>query len=163
MFFIPFVRSWVLRILSNIWYSSTMTAYIATSKMTWSSWTSPRPTQHTDTPYRSSISLNRRSGASRVAARCGCPADGQPLKDLWKVIHHRVPLFLEGFLEQYFDRISYPSSFFSSPMGGHCVFLGWSCKGSTRLIPNSLYLDLVGDMQRKLENEQTDLIPLIRI
>ena len=46
------------------------------------------------------------SGASRVAVGCRCAVGGQPLKDLSKVIHHWVPLFLEGLLDQYFERIS---------------------------------------------------------
>jgi len=39
-------------------------------------------------------------------------------------------------------------------MGGHQDLRGWSCKGSTSLSPNSLYLDLVGDMQRQIEKEK---------
>ena len=49
------------------------------------------------------------------------------------------------------------------PMGGHLDLRGWSCKGSTRSSPNSLYPALVGDMQRRIEKEQIALIPLIRI
>jgi len=45
-------------------------------------------------------------------------------------------------------------------MGVHWGFQGWSCKGSTSSIPNSLYPDLVGDMQRKKEKEKIALIPL---
>jgi hypothetical protein len=48
-------------------------------------------------------------------------------------------------------------------MGGRRGLRGGSRKGSTRSSPNSLYPDLVGDMQRRIENEQTALIPLIRI
>jgi hypothetical protein len=47
-------------------------------------------------------------------------------------------------------------------MGGRQGLRGWSCKGSTSSSPNSLYPDLVGDMQRKTEKEQTALIPLIQ-
>jgi len=32
-------------------------------------------------------------------------------EDLGKVFHHCVPLSLEGFFEQYFDKISYPLVF----------------------------------------------------
>jgi len=77
------------------------------------------------------------------------------LKDLGKVVHHHVPLSLEDFFEQYFDRISRPSSLFSSAMGGCQDFRGWSCKGSTSSSPNSLYPNLVGDMQRKIEKKAT--------
>ena len=38
-------------------------------------------------------------------ARCRCAVGGQPLKDLGKFIHHHVPLFLEGLLDQDFDKI----------------------------------------------------------
>jgi hypothetical protein len=48
----------------------------------------------------------KRSGASIVAVGCICAANGHPLKDLGKFVHHRVPLFLEGLLEKHFDRIS---------------------------------------------------------
>jgi len=48
-------------------------------------------------------------------------------------------------------------------MGGRRDLRGWSCKGSTSSSPNSLYPDLVGDMQRKTEKKKTALIPLIRI
>ena len=56
-----------------------------------------------------------------------------------------------------------PSSLFSSTMGGLLGLQGSSCKGSTSSSPNSLYPDLVGDMQRKTEKKQTALIPLIQI
>jgi len=56
-----------------------------------------------------------------------------------------------------------PSSFFSSPMGGCRGLRGWSCKGSTRSSPTSLYPDLVEDMQKRIEKAQTALIPLIWI
>lgn len=61
IFFIPFAESLVSSILSCIWYSNTATTYTGTSKMRWSSWTSPFLVQCTDTPSRSSESLNRRS------------------------------------------------------------------------------------------------------
>jgi hypothetical protein len=38
-------------------------------------------------------------------------------------------------------------------MGGRRDLRGWSCKGSTSSSPNSLYPDLVGDMQRKTEKK----------
>jgi hypothetical protein len=47
-------------------------------------------------------------------------------------------------------------------MGGRRGLRGWSCKGSTSSSPNSLYPDLIGDMQRKIEKEKTALIPLIQ-
>ena len=56
-----------------------------------------------------------------------------------------------------------PLSFFSSTMGGLQGLWGWSCKGSMISSPNSLYPNLVGDMQWKIENEWTTLIPLIWI
>ena len=58
-----------------------------------------------------------RSGASRVVVGCRCAIDAQSLKDLGKFIHHCVPLFLEGLLEQYFDRISYSLIFLFVPRG----------------------------------------------
>lgn len=59
-FFIPFTHSWVSRILSCIWYSNTMASYIDTSRTRWSSWTSPRLAQCTNTLSKLSKSLNRR-------------------------------------------------------------------------------------------------------
>ena len=89
---------------------------------------------------------------------CGYTTGGQSLKDLGKFIHYHVPLFLVSNI-----LIGSPnsSSLFSSPMGGHWDFGGWSCKGSTSSVPNSLYRDLIGDMQGKIEKEKTTLIPLI--
>ena len=40
------------------------------------------------------------SGASRVVVGCRCAVGGQSLKDLSKVIHHCVSLFLEGLLKK---------------------------------------------------------------
>jgi hypothetical protein len=54
---------------------------------------------------------------SRVASGCRCTASQNPLKNLGKVVHHRVPLFLEGLLEQHFDRISYSLIFLFFPHG----------------------------------------------
>ena len=45
------------------------------------------------------------SGTSRVAVGCKYIVSGQSLKDLRKLIHHHIPLFLEGLLKQHFDRI----------------------------------------------------------
>lgn len=59
-FSIPYVRSWVLRILSGIWYSSTATLYKSTSRVRWSSWTSPDLAPPIDTLSRSCKNLNRR-------------------------------------------------------------------------------------------------------
>jgi len=42
-------------------------------------------------------------------------------------------------------------------MGGRQDLQGWSCKGSTSSSPNSLYPDLIGDMQRKIEKKKADL------
>ena len=103
------------------------------------------------------------NGTSKVVIGCRCTIGGQPLKDLNKVIHHRIPLFLEGLLEKYFDRISYSLIFILSPMGDCRGLWGWSCKGLTKSSPKSLYPDLIGDMQRRIEKEKTALIPLIRI
>lgn len=55
-----------------------------------------------------------------------------------------------------------PSSYFSSTIGGHQGFRGWSWKGSTSSSPNSLYPNLVGYMKIKTEKEHTALIPLIQ-
>ena len=44
-----------------------------------------------------------------------------------------------------------PSSFLSFSIRGHQGLQGWSFKGSTGSSPNSLYPDLVGEMQRKIE------------
>jgi len=38
-------------------------------------------------------------------------------------------------------------------MGGRRDLRGWSYKGSTSSSPNSLYLDLIRDMQRKTEKK----------
>jgi hypothetical protein len=99
-----------------------------------------------------------------VVVGCICTASGHPLKDLGKVVHHRVPLFLEGLLEKVQNILIGPpalSSLFSSPMCGHRGLRRISCKGSTRSIPSSLYPVLVGDLQRRIKNEKTSLIPLI--
>lgn len=61
MFFIPFKWSLVSRILRNICYSSIANAYIDTSRMIWTSYTSPCLARHTYMPSRSSRSLNKRS------------------------------------------------------------------------------------------------------
>ena len=56
---------------------------------------------------------------------CRGAVGGQLLKDLIKVIHHRIPLFLEGLLEQYFDRISCSLVFLCmSPTWSHYKELG---------------------------------------
>jgi len=46
-------------------------------------------------------------------------------------------------------------------MGDHLGLQGWSFKVSIDLSPNSIYPYLLGDMQRKIEKEQTALVPLI--
>jgi len=60
-FFTPFAHSWVSRILSCIWYSNTVAAYIDTFRKRWSSWTSPRSAWRTDTLSKSSKSPNKGS------------------------------------------------------------------------------------------------------
>ena len=60
IFSIPSPQNWVSRILSAIWYSSTVAAYTSISKTRWSSWKYPRSTQHTDTMSMLSRSLHRR-------------------------------------------------------------------------------------------------------
>ena len=104
-----------------------------------------------------------RRGASKVAAGCRCAAGGQPLKDLEKVIHYHVHLFLEGLLDQYFDRIycSLISLFFFH--GKLSWFVRLILQGFNQIEPQLLYPDLVGDVKIKIEKEKTDLIPLIRI
>jgi len=66
-----------------------------------------------------------------------------------KVIHHFIPLILEGFFEQHFDKISYSLIFIFPTMGGSWCRRGRSCKGSTNSSPNYFYPDLVGDMHTK--------------
>ena len=46
-----------------------------------------------------------------------CAASGKSLKDMGEVIHHRVPLFFKGLLEQHFDRIFYALVFLFAPHG----------------------------------------------
>jgi hypothetical protein len=48
-------------------------------------------------------------------------------------------------------------------MGGHQGRRGWFFKGSNILSPNSLYPNLIGDMHREIDKEETTLIPLIWI
>ena len=52
-----------------------------------------------------------------------------------------------------------PSSLFSSSMGDHWGLWGWSCNGSSRSSPNSLYPDCAGDRKRKIERaDRSDTI-----
>ena len=55
-----------------------------------------------------------------------------------------------------------PSFFFSSTIWGRRVRRGSSFKGSVILRPNSLYLDLIGDMHKETSKQQIALIPLIQ-
>ena len=56
-----------------------------------------------------------------------------------------------------------PLSFFSFVIGVHQGQWGWSFKGSSSLIPNSLYPDLNEDKHRKTNKVKIIMIPLIHI
>jgi len=101
---------------------------------------------------------------NHVASWWRCISCGKSSEDLCKVVHNLIPLSRKGFLENFFKRMSYCIIFL---IICHEFWLGlvWMILQrlnwfeSQLLIPRSCW----GHAQRKINEEQITLIPLICI